>query len=90
MKGDGHPIRRQTVNVWQAPPGQGSPRWIAMFGDGNAYPIRFSGETESDVRARAEAFRQDVIAKHEAAVLARQAVSERARERAAAKKGAAA
>jgi hypothetical protein len=66
-----HPIRAHRVNVWQAPAGQGSPRWIALFGDGEAFPIRFSGETESDVRARAEAFRTDVIAKHEAGYITR-------------------
>jgi hypothetical protein len=76
---DSHPIRAHRVNVWQAPAGQGSPRWIALFGDGEAFPIRFSGETESDVRARAEAFRADVIAKNEAAFIARQEAVEKAR-----------
>lgn len=85
----GHPIRRQQVNVWQAPAGQGSPRWIALFGDGSAFPIRFTGETESDVRARAEAFRADAIARHEAAYLTRLAAVEKART-AKAKKGEAA
>lgn len=74
-----HPIRSLPVNVWHAPPGQGSPRWIAIFGDGSAFPIRFTGETESDVRARAEAFRTDVITKHEAKYEARRAAVEKAR-----------
>lgn len=74
-----HPLRSQRINVWQAPAGQGSPRWIAIFGDGSTFPIRFSGETESDVRARAEAFREDVCAKYEAAYEARLAAMENAR-----------
>lgn len=85
----GHPIRSYAINVWQAPAGQGSPRWIALFGDGSVFPIRFTGETESDVRARAEAFRADVIARHEAAYQTRLAAVEKARA-AKAKKGAAA
>jgi hypothetical protein len=83
-----HPIRAQRINVWQAPPGQGSPRWIALFGDGSAFPIRFTGETESDVRARAEAFRSDVCAKHEAAYEARLLAMEKARSAKQAKMGA--
>lgn len=75
----GHPIRDRKINVWQAPAGQGSPRWIALFGDGSTFPIRFSGETESDVRARAEAFRADVLARHEAKYLMRLSAVENAR-----------
>lgn len=75
----GHPIRDQIVNVWQAPEGQDSPRWIALFGDGNAFPIRFSAETERAVRDKAEAFRSDVVGKHEATYLARLAAMEKAR-----------
>lgn len=84
-----HPIRKLAINVWQAPAGQGSPRWIALFGQGDAFPIRFTGETESDVRARAEAFRADTIAKHEASYVARQEAAQKARAARAKKEAAA-
>ena len=66
-----HPIRDEIVNVWIAPDGQAGPRAIAMFGTGGNFPIYFAG-SEAEAREKAEAFRADVIAKNEAAFLARQ------------------
>lgn len=74
-----HPIRDHAVNVWQAPEGQAGPKWIALFGDGYAFPIRFSADTEADVRNKAETFRAETVAKHEATYLARLAAVEKAR-----------
>jgi hypothetical protein len=79
-----HPIRTEVINVWCAPEGQDTPRWLAKFGIGRVYPIFFEGETEANVRAKAEAFRADVIARNETAYderMARIAI-DRARPRA--------
>jgi hypothetical protein len=67
-----HPIRDEPCNVWAARLGQDSPAWIAMFGIGRNFPIYFAGETEAEVRAKAEAFRAGVIARNEATYQARQ------------------
>jgi hypothetical protein len=83
-----HPIRLQPINVWRAPEHQDSPSWIALFGDGSAFPIRFSGSTEDDVRGKAEAFRDDVIAKNEAVFQSRVAAIEKGRATRKAKGGA--
>jgi hypothetical protein len=74
-----HPIRNETINVWCAPEGQDTPRWIAKFGLGRAFPIFFEGETEAAVRNTAEAFREDVCARHEATYEARVSAMEKAR-----------
>lgn len=76
----GHPIRNEPVNVWSAPFGQNGPKWIAMFGEGRVFPIYFAGETEAAVRNKAEEFRADVIARHEATYLARVEAMRKARD----------
>lgn len=75
-----HPIRNLPVWVWQAPEGQQGPRWIAKFGPGHAFPIHFVGETEAEVRAKAEQFRAETIEQNEAAYIARQENIAKARE----------
>lgn len=69
---NGHPIRSEPVNVWAGPERQDAPRWIAMFGIGRNFPIYFAGETEAEVRDKAEAFRAETIARNEATFQARQ------------------
>jgi hypothetical protein len=54
--------------------------WKAQFGDGRTFPIVFSGQTEADVVAKAEAFRAEAIEKHEAKYLARKAAAAKARQ----------
>ncbi len=81
-----HPIRSEPINVWQAPAGQDSPAWIAKFGTGKNMPIFFEGPSEESVRAKAEAFRADVVAKNEATYVNRREAILKARDAAAKKK----
>jgi hypothetical protein len=75
-----HPIRNEPINVWCAPEGQASPKWIAKFGTGRVFPIFFEGASEGVVRLRAETFRDEVIAKYEAAYEARMAKVKKGRK----------
>jgi hypothetical protein len=76
-----HPIRNETINVWQAPESQPGPKWLAMFGIGKSFPIYFAGSSEAEVRDKAEAFRTDVLGKYEAAFQAKMDNIRKAKER---------
>ena len=80
-----HPIREQRIHVWMRL--THGKCYRAFIGDGRAFPIFFDGATFEEAEARAEAFRADVIAKHEAAFSARKVALEQAREARARKKG---
>jgi hypothetical protein len=69
-----HPIRAEQINTWWSSDIDmrlSGHEWIAKFGLGRNFPIFFTGSSRSEVIAKAEAFRADVIAKHEAAYSAR-------------------
>lgn len=72
-----HPIRDHAIRVWHCP--DATPPYRAFIGDGRAFPVFFDAETFSGAKIRAEAFRADVIAKHEKAFLDRQIALEKAR-----------
>lgn len=69
-----HPIREHLVNVYV-----GQTECIALIGSGNGYPF-FRAPTAEEAFAKAEAFRQDAIDKHEASSIARQEAAAKARE----------
>jgi hypothetical protein len=74
-----HPIRDLKINAYC-----GEREWIALLGNGNGFPF-FRAKTRSAVIAKAEAFKAETIAKHEAGFIARQAAAEKARLKAARK-----
>lgn len=84
-----HPFRDAALHVYQGI-GAAEGRFVAMFHPYSGYPIRFSGSTADEVVAKAEAFRDDAIAKHEASFIARSEALAKAREAREAKKAEAA
>jgi len=54
--------------------------WLARLHPYSVYPVFFSGATEDEVIAQAEALRAEAIAKHEASCIARQQAAAKARE----------
>ena len=60
-----HPIRDLPINAYC-----GEREWLALIGTGNGYPF-FRAKSRHDAIGKAEAFRQDVIDKSEAKVIAR-------------------
>lgn len=69
MSAHHHPIRGLPIRVYVC---EGAPMpFRAFFGDGRSFPVYFDGPRREDAAAAAEAFRMDVIAKHEAAYAAR-------------------
>jgi hypothetical protein len=74
-----HPIRDLKINAYC-----GERDCIALIGDGNGWPF-FRAKQRSEAIAKAEAWRQGVIAKHEAGFIARQEAAEKARLKAARK-----
>ena len=61
-----HGLLRREIVVFMAalPPGDPKPRFCARFSDGNGYlPICLYGRTKDEAHARAEAWRQEEVAK---------------------------
>lgn len=76
-----HPIRDLDVTAYQRSEKSGvGPKWLARFYGAQNWPILFQGETEDEVVQKAEIFRSETIAKHEAAFVARQEALAKARE----------
>lgn len=67
-----HPIRDQEVLVYYCADAAEPYRYRAVFGTSREFPIFFDAGDFHSARARAEAFREEVIAKNEAAFLARE------------------
>ncbi|MGN7869360.1 hypothetical protein [Paracoccus sp. 22332] len=65
-----HPIRSAELHVFQGL-GAASGRYVARFHPYDTYPVLFTGPSAEAVEAKAEAFRSDAIARHEAAFTAR-------------------
>ena len=85
----GHPIRNAALHVFQRIDAHdGGSQFVAMFAPYKAYPVFFHGSTEDAAVDAADAMRTDAIDKHEAACIARQENSARAKAAAAAKKAA--
>lgn len=59
---DQHPFRNATINIYALEDGNTAP----FIGFINALPVKFTGDTAEAVRAEAQAFIDDAIAKHEA------------------------
>ena len=70
-----HPIRELDVWTYSSP----EHGWIAQFENGRQFPIQFRGWSEAEVMHKAEAFREDTIAKHEAKYVARKIATEKAK-----------
>ena len=81
-----HPMRDIAVTVFQRIEGDG-PAFIAKFEPFREYPIFFTGPTADAARESARQFADDAVAKNEAAFLARQEATEKARITRNAKKG---
>lgn len=74
-----HPMRKARLCVYQQVSGDG-PAFVAHFEPMKTYPMQFRGDTQEHVKQRAEDFRADAIAKHEAAYVTRQEALAKARE----------
>lgn len=72
-----HPIRNIPVNVYYCE--RAAQQFRAFFGEGYAFPIFFDADTHEGAKAAAEAFRADVLAKHEGKYIARQEALGKAR-----------
>lgn len=75
-----HPIRKAALHVF-AGIGDAESIFIARFHPYDTYPIFWRGFSEAAVRQQAEAFRADVIEKHEAKFQARAALRARTKAR---------
>lgn len=65
-----HPIRAAELHVFQGI-GAASGCYAARFHPYDTYPLLFTGASADAVEAKAEDFRSEIIAKHEAAFAAR-------------------
>lgn len=66
-----HPIRGKEIRIYM--PMKPGHKFLAQFGDGGTWPILFRADSALAVNKMAEDFREDVLAKHEAAYQAKQA-----------------
>ena len=65
-----HPFRDAALHVFERDDMlDGGAAWIARFHPYDTYPVFFSGGTEAAARAQAEKFRNDAVAKNEAAFI---------------------
>lgn len=75
-----HPIRDAELHIFErCDGGANGPQHIARFWPYQTWPIFFAADGYFDVQWKAEDFRADVIAKNEAAVIARQEALAKAR-----------
>ena len=78
-----HPFRDAEVRVFKR---IDADEFIARFKPYDTYPVFWTGTTEAEARERAETFRADAIAKHEADFIARAQAAAKAKETRAKKK----
>lgn len=75
-----HPIRALEIVAYRrSEQSEIGPAWISRFSPDKGWPILFQGASEDEVIGKAEAFRSETIAKHEAAYIKRQEALQKAR-----------
>lgn len=75
-----HPIRElEIVSYRRSGQPEIGPEWIARFSPDKGWPILFQGDSQDEVISKAEAFREETIAKNEAAYIKRQEALVKAR-----------
>ena len=79
-----HPFRDAELCVFKR---IDADEFVARFKPYDTYPVFWTGATEAEARERAEAFRADAIAKHEADFIARAEAAAKAKKIRARKKG---
>ncbi len=82
-----HPMRSVEIHTFsRSGPSETGAAWRAQFYPYDTYPLVFNGNTEADVIARAETFRDEVVATNEAAYITRRENSAKATAAALAKR----